>query len=180
MKKRSSYDRSFSFTETNYLDEVNLSTYVEREEVIHFYGDKFYASDTDYVCFEYHVINCPNHRSGYKPVNGEEYYLIDGGAVIYNFEKYKPEREAKQAVKIRGMYPEKEFYNPIYDKKPKDKLLPDSRRTLYWAPNLVSDEKGEIVVEFFTSDIQTTFLGKLEGTDGYGLLGSHVFQFDVK
>lgn len=180
IKEQSSYDRAFSFTETNYLDEVNLSSYKEREEVKLFYGYKFYPSDTDYVCFEYHVINCPNHRSGYKPVNGEVYFLIDGGLVEYNFEKYKQDREKKQYVKIRGMYPEKEFYNPMYDKKPDDKLLPDNRKTLFWAPNLVSNTKGEITIEFYTSDVQTTFLGKLEGTDGFGLLGSHTFQIEVK
>jgi 5-hydroxyisourate hydrolase-like protein (transthyretin family) len=178
-KKQTSYDAKFSFIETNYLDEVYLSTYKERKKQEG--NGRFYKpTSKDYVCFEYGILNCPNHRTGFKPIFGETYRLIDGGSVVYNFDRSKKANPYKSFAKIRGIYPEKEFYHPMYDQKPDDKLLPDNRKTLFWAPNLIPDKKGEITVEFYTSDIQTTFIGKLEGTDGFGILGAHTFQFEVK
>jgi hypothetical protein len=178
-KKQSSYDTKFSFTETNYLDEVNLTTFKNRAKYMGSNGI-FKPSSDDYICFQYGILNCVNHPFGPKPENGETYRLNNGQEVVYFFDGFEKQQNGDRFAKIRGMYPEKEFYSPMYDKNPDDKFFPDSRKTLYWAPNLVSDENGEIVVEFYTSDIQTTFLGKIEGTNGYGLLGSHIFQFDVK
>ncbi|MEM6717797.1 MAG: hypothetical protein AAF611_00635 [Bacteroidota bacterium] len=177
-KKQSSYDSKFSFTETNYLDEVNLKGFRRRARM---YGTKglFSASSTDYICFQYSILNCVNHPFGPRPVNGETYKLNDGTLVVYYFKGNDTGIEQNDRfVKIRGMYPEKKFYSPNYDTKD-DPMFPDNRKTLVWAPNLVSDRNGEIEVSFYTSDIQSTFLGKLEGTDGYGLLGGTIFQFDV-
>ncbi len=177
-KKQSSYDSKFSFSETNYLEEVNLTGFKKRKKNFGSGGD-FQASSTDYVCFEYNILNCINHNSGPKPENGETYRLNNGSYVKYYFKGNDPTaQENDRFVKIRGLYPEKEFYSPNYDEKD-DRMFPDNRKTLFWAPNLISDENGIITVNFFTSDVQTTFLGKIEGTNGNGLLGGTVFKFDV-
>jgi 5-hydroxyisourate hydrolase-like protein (transthyretin family) len=178
-KKQSSYDTKFSFTETNYLDEVNLSSFKERKKNKGTNG-RFVASSNDYVCFQYGILNCVNHPYGPKPENGKTYRLNNGGIVVYYFGGIEKQKNKDRFAKVRGMYPEKEFYSPMYDKNPDDKFFPDTRKTLFWAPNLISDKNGEITVEFFTSDIQTTFLGKIEGTNGAGLLGSHLFRFEVR
>ncbi|WP_420574079.1 hypothetical protein [Kordia sp.] len=176
-KKQSSYDLKFSFSETNYLEEVNLTTYKNRNKNR---GNNYnyIGSSSDYVCFEYKILNCVNHKAGPKPEIGETYRLNDGSYVTYQGSVDDESTKNRGFVSTKGYYPEKEFYSPLYDKA-EEKAFPDNRKTLFWAPNLVSDENGEITVSFYTSDVQTTFLGKLEGTNGNGLLGGTQFKFDV-
>jgi hypothetical protein len=57
--------------------------------------------------------------------------------------------------------------------------LPDARNTLFWSPAVVTDENGEATVSFYCSDLNTTFTGRIEGTDGAGLLGLSNFDFRV-
>lgn len=179
-KKQSSYDTSFSFSETNYLDEVELTGYKDR---LKDRGDQviFEGVAGDYVCFEYNILNCKNHFAGPSPIEGQIYKLNNGTEVIYKASKetIKKENNKRGFFNIKGVYPTKEFYSPLYDKK-EDKLFPDSRKTLFWSPTLVSDKNGKINVSFYTSDIQSIFLGKLEGTDGNGLLGANFFELNVK
>ncbi|PTX62817.1 hypothetical protein C8N46_102217 [Kordia periserrulae] len=179
-KKQSSYDAKFSFTETNFLEEVNLGSFRDRNKNEGSAG-KYGDSATDYVCI-YNILNCVNHPYGTPPKEGKTYRLNDGAIITYFPKKMKKEddEKGKLFVKIKGLYPEKEFYSPQYDKNPDEALFPDNRKTLFWAPNLISDAKGEITVSFYTSDLQTTFLGTLEGTNGNGLLGGTIFQFEVK
>lgn len=174
-KKQSSYDTKFSFTETNYLEEVNLTAYKDRKKNKG-NGYKYEGSDSDYICFQFSILNCKNHSPGSKPVPGKTYLLNDGSSVLYTGPS-KNEDKNRNFVMIKGFYPSKEYYSPVYDTK-EDKLFPDNRKTLFWAPNLISNEKGEIIVSFYTSDVQTTFMGKLEGTNGNGLLGSNSFLFN--
>ena len=46
-------------------------------------------------------------------------------------------------------------------------------------PDIITDEKGEAEVEFFCSDINTSFVGVIEGTDGLGNLGTSQCEFRV-
>ncbi|MBB5440708.1 hypothetical protein HDC92_004411 [Pedobacter sp. AK017] len=48
-----------------------------------------------------------------------------------------------------------EFPLPDYDAYPSEKE--DTRSTIYWNPNIVTDEKGTATFSFFTSDIQGEF-----------------------
>ena len=57
--------------------------------------------------------------------------------------------------------------------------LPDARNTLLWSPSVLTDKNGDAIVPFWTSDINTQFIGVVEGTDGLGLLGSNTFEFHV-
>ncbi len=82
--------------------------------------------------------------------------------------------------KIKGYYAQKEFYQPNYDKEPDEDSLPDARNTLLWAPKLITDTKGEATLSFFSSDINTEFLGIIEGVSADGLLGLGGFEFMVR
>ena len=42
---------------------------------------------------------------------------------------------------------------------------PDARNTLLWQPSIDTDEKGEATISFYCSDINTEFIGVVEGTD---------------
>ena len=81
---------------------------------------------------------------------------------------------------MKGYCPKKEFYQPNYDKVSDENLISDYRNTLLWAPSVITDEKGEATVNFFCSDINFGFVGKVEGVSGEGLLGSKQFEFMVR
>lgn len=79
--------------------------------------------------------------------------------------------------RTKGYYGKREFYKPAEA----DMLLPmpDARNVLMWKPDIITDEKGCAEVEFFCSDINTGFVGVIEGTDGIGNLGTSVCEFRV-
>lgn len=55
-----------------------------------------------------------------------------------------------------------EFYSPDYSKKP----LPDAkdyRRTLYWTPNVIFDDKGEAVIHLYNNSKKTVIAVEAEG-----------------
>lgn len=157
----------------------------------------------DYVCIDGHL-NCPIHRDGRflselnkKPVEGEKYiqwlgfewHNEPGGAysyksaqeIIYHYPEFTDDflLEMNNLTKIKGYYPEREFYQPNYDKTDSLSMIPDYRNTLLWAPNVLTDRNGEAQLEFFCSDIYTGFIGIIEGVSGDGKLGSETLEFKV-
>lgn len=66
-----------------------------------------------------------------------------------NFFSYKDKRGHRK-TKIQGFSPERKFYIPDYS----DASLPneqDFRRTLYWNPNVVTNNEGEATIRFYNS-----------------------------
>jgi hypothetical protein len=61
----------------------------------------------------------------------------------------------------------KQFYSPKYDVKNRGGQ-PDLRSTLYWEPNLVTDEKGNAKLSFYAADKPGTYTVVIEGTDMQG------------
>jgi hypothetical protein len=149
----------------------------------------------DYVC-HYNVLNCPRHVHGVgetKPREGFRYL------VVYNYdtptERYVeiiyhvPPRplfteeellKMNHLTRVKAYYPNREFYKPDYDKEVGDSEVPDYRNTLLWEPSVITDEKGEATLSFFCSDINTDFVGRIEGAGGEGLLGSSYFKITVR
>ena len=80
-------------------------------------------------------------------------------------------------TRVKGYYGQREFYTP--DSVEMLSSLPDARNTLLWSPSVLTDKNGDAIVPFWTSDINTQFIGVVEGTDGLGLLGSNTFEFHV-
>jgi hypothetical protein len=177
-KKQSSYDPTFSFTDTNYLEEVSLTGFKDRKKnkANNYYGSQLF-SNNDYVC-QNDILNCRNHSGVSAPIEGRIYRLNNGQLIKYKAPTIKGMKEDPDFIVVRGFHPKKEFYTPVYDHS-EERLFPDNRKTLYWSPNLISDADGKIKVTFYTSDVQAKFLGKLEGTNGNGLLGATSFTFDV-
>ena len=53
----------------------------------------------------------------------------------------------------QGYYESAEFYHPVYEtSEPKENDKPDIRTTVYWNPNLQTDENGRAVIRFYTPD----------------------------
>lgn len=191
------------------LDEVEVNSKRKRVYREKYFGqlDSIHrALNTDYVC-KYNILNCEFHandKSNRKPVEGEVYLYMEvwdentnswkkghkdivGAKVFrnpplppYTFRRYTDQEllDLFGIVRIRGYYGIKEFYEPNYDID--DSSFPDYRNTLLWKPNLKTDENGEVEVDFFCSDLNTLFLGEIEGFGGDGLLGTHRFQLLVK
>ncbi|MBE7178869.1 MAG: carboxypeptidase regulatory-like domain-containing protein, partial [Mucilaginibacter polytrichastri] len=66
----------------------------------------------------------------------------------------------------------RDFYRPKYPVKTRAKGAVDNRVTLHWEPNIITDEKGEAQVSFYTSDQKGTYRIILEGADMLGGVGS--------
>jgi hypothetical protein len=79
--------------------------------------------------------------------------------------------------KAQGYYPRREFYEP--DTIELSSAMPDPRNLLQWKPAVLTDENGIAEISFATSDVNTEFIGIVEGIDGMGLLGSTIFSFRV-
>jgi hypothetical protein len=64
-----------------------------------------------------------------------------------------------------------EFYSPQYDTPElRNNLVPDLRSTIYWQPNVVSDENGKASLSFYTADSQSTYSAVIEGVTSDGKL----------
>ncbi|GAB5525089.1 MAG: hypothetical protein Roseis2KO_29610 [Roseivirga sp.] len=126
----------------------------------------------DYVC-HYNILNCRNHKFGAAPIPGAM-YRFGGRMIVYEI----PGRVTK-ANTFKAYYKVPGFYQPDYDEKPKEKLIPDFRNTLLWEPNVFTDENGEAELSFFTSDIRSVFNGRAEGMGANGQFGLVKFKLVV-
>ncbi len=132
-----------------------------------------------------------------RPIEGKTYQLVkyedvgrqDGKWILtdlisveYHYPEFTDDELLKMnnLCRVKAYYGKREFYQPNYDKESASDVLPDTRNTLLWAPSVVTDEKGEATLEFFCSDINTGFVGKIEGVGGNGLLGTGDFEFIVR
>ena len=153
----------------------------------------------DYKGYSHHPIGCPGAppKKRVPPVIGETYALIkyepvgkkggwnDGWIitamdhVTYQGEEFTEEEllRMNNLWRVKGYYGTREFYQP--DELDVQSPLPDARNVLLWKPDIITDEKGEAEVEFFCSDINTNFMGVIEGTDGLGNLGTSQCEFRV-
>ena len=153
----------------------------------------------DYKGYSHHPIGCPciPPKKRVPPVIGETYALIKYGPVgkkggwndgwivtakdhvIYQGEEFTEEEllRMNNLWRVKGYYGTREFYQP--DELDMQSPMPDARNVLLWKPDIVTDEKGEAEVEFFCSDINTSFVGVMEGTDGLGNLGTSQCEFRV-
>ena len=155
-----------------------------------------FEGNTDYVgvCG---WLNCPADPTDKKPVEGQIYSELtdakrqqvsshpfqfgngDYRSVKYEYPKYTEEellKKFKMAV-IKGYYQSRKFYEPDY--KSEDRSVTDQRNTIAWNPLIITNEKGEVTIRFYTSDIRSGFIGIIEGVGGDNLLGSAKFSFGV-
>ena len=66
----------------------------------------------------------------------------------------------------------KQFYRPRYPVKVADRTFLDIRSTVHWAPNIVTNEKGEATVSFYTADRPSTYSITIQGSDMDGRFGT--------
>lgn len=78
----------------------------------------------------------------------------------------------------KGLTASREFYSAKHHPQENTKL--DLRSTIYWKPNLISDEKGQFSLNYFNADEPGTYRVVIEGVDISGNLGRTVFNYEVK
>ena len=134
------------------------------------------------------------HYSGTRsvPVHGKTYEIIkyvpreDGAWIVDDIQyiKYEgPYYSDEELLRMNNMWREKgyygnrEFYQP--DEFDIQTSVPDARNTLLWAPDVITDEKGEATLSFYCSDINTEFTTRIEGINNTGLIGMGKSEFRV-
>ncbi|MBP6759920.1 MAG: hypothetical protein KA133_11765, partial [Flavobacterium sp.] len=151
------------------------------------YRDKFIgkldslARLKDYVC-RFNILNCLNHMGEYDNRKPREGQIYEGaGGIPYHYgDRTEAELLARLNVaKLEGYYGKKVFYETVYDEVTITDSLPDFRNTLFWKSDIITDKDGEANVDFFCSDINSLFIGNIEGVSGNGLLGVDNFEFKV-
>jgi hypothetical protein len=80
-----------------------------------------------------------------------------------------------------GLQIQREFYKPVYENQlQRNDRSPDMRSLLYWNPDLKTSNSGKTEVEFFTSDIEGSYIIRIEGISKTGAPGSATSTFTVK
>jgi len=81
-----------------------------------------------------------------------------------------PSFNIKPAIPLGYQLPV-EFYSPKYDTQEKiDDSKPDLRTTIYWQPNVITDDKGNAKLDFYTADDPGTYSVIIEGVSEDGRL----------
>jgi hypothetical protein len=132
---------------------------------------------SDYVCM-YNIVNCINHAGGTRPQKGF-YYKIRIAGSLKDF-RYTGCLEGEDPkfmsnpypdsiiFQLKGRYYSKEFYMADYNKY--NPPLPETQTTLYWNPFLQTDEKGEVVISFYTNDLKGRHILIAEGITAEAVL----------
>jgi len=79
---------------------------------------------------------------------------------------------------ILGFYRPREFYSPRYGTR-FDQLNPDERITLFWAPSILTDSRGQADTVFYSSDLKGSFDITVEGITPEGKFGTGTASFQV-
>ena len=80
-----------------------------------------------------------------------------------------------------GLQLERKFYSPIYDtEQQRNGTIPDFRSTLYWNPDVQTDQNGSSKLSFYTGDKTGEYIGIIEGMTFGGETGYKYFYFEVK
>ncbi|MEE1943708.1 hypothetical protein VRU48_01225 [Pedobacter sp. KR3-3] len=103
------------------------------------------------------------------------------GIVFFTTEwRPKPKQPLGFSKLKTGYAMAKEFYAPAYDVAAQNKDMADLRSTIYWKPDLITDEKGNANFKFFTADEPGKYLVTLEGVALSGQLVRKSYSFTVK
>jgi len=108
-----------------------------------------------------------------------------GGAIVITTKRggdanYAPTAAPGSAFyTFNGLYRPRVFYSPKYEATAP--VIPsDTRTTIFWEPELITDKNGKASFEFYNADEPGTYRVVLEGIDADGNLGRQVYHYTVK
>ena len=81
--------------------------------------------------------------------------------------------------KFKGFYKARVFYSPKYDAN-NTVSMADQRKTIFWEPNIITDENGKATFEYFNAGSRGDYRVVVEGIDGNGNIGRQVFRYKVE
>lgn len=124
-------------------------------------------------------------NSGYTTVYGPdgEYGVLVITTKGVGGTKTSPSKEAAPGILTftpKGYYLAREFYSPQYDDPKINKVLANLRNTIYWQPNLVTDQTGHASFEYYNAGSPGTYRVVIEGIGADGNLGRRVYRYQVK
>ncbi len=101
-----------------------------------------------------------------------------GGGV--NLKKISPIETTPGMLTIlpKGFALNKNFYSPRYNVQASTSL--DSRTTVFWEPNLITDTAGKANISYFNADVPGVYRMVIEGIDVEGNLARKVLTYEVK
>ena len=118
-----------------------------------------------------------------------DYYVLGGiiyGGIIHLYTKKKNfasliDTKNISFYKFNGFTEKNKFREIKYtDEIPLESRKADYRNTLYWNPEIITDENGEANFSFYTSDEKGKFLITIEGVGENGETGSKQMVLDVE
>ena len=74
----------------------------------------------------------------------------------------------RRSTTVKGFTKPVQFYSPVYPDGPIEGNI-DSRRTLYWNPNVITDEDGRASVEFYNNSFTRKFTINAAGITASGI-----------
>ena len=77
-----------------------------------------------------------------------------------------------------GYVKERKFYTPKYD-TPERRAVNDIRTTVYWNPDVTTDENGNVQLEYYNADGKGSYRVVVEGIDANGNIGRAVYRYTV-
>ncbi len=83
-------------------------------------------------------------------------------------------------IKNAGFSVKKEFYKPDYDDPKTNQQILDLRSTIYWNPNINTNEKGQATFSFFNASTPGKYRVTIEGMDAFGNIGRKTYTYEVK
>jgi hypothetical protein len=79
-----------------------------------------------------------------------------------------------------GFYKVRDFYMPNYNADQPVNKFPDTRTTIFWKPDVITDASGNAYFNYFNADGTGTYRVVVEGIDGLGNLGRQVFRYKIE
>jgi TonB-dependent SusC/RagA subfamily outer membrane receptor len=79
-----------------------------------------------------------------------------------------------------GFYKARTFYSPKYDTVDVNTTKPELRSTIYWNPEVKTDEDGNATFEYYNANTAGIYKVIIEGIDNNGNIGRVVYRYKVE
>ncbi len=124
------------------------------------------------------VLVSPNYATIYGTKGGSGILVITTKrGPDYTYDRFTP---GVVTIHPKGFYKAREFYSPQYDNPKTNPKIGDYRSTIYWKPDVITDNNGKASFSFFNSDNKGVYRVVIEGIDADGNLGRQVLRYKVE
>ena len=166
----------------------DIKVWDKQKEHVLFESDPLVLLDGVPVFDVNRIINYDPLKVRKLDVIAQTYYY---GNVVYegilNFETYTGHLQNFEldphsiVVDYDGLQQQREFYSPAYiNETQAGSRLPDFRNVLYWNPEIITNEKGDKEISFYSSDMEGRFAIVLQGISADGKTGVKIIELEVK